>query len=80
MKMQSKREKSDMTEIKVTIRSVDGGCQTRKYKKLVNASQWARAMLGNYPTFGSNYAVSDDGICTARVQGATLAELFPGAE
>ena len=69
-----------MTTI-ITVRyySVDsyGRATARKFKTLAGAHKFAASMVGRFPTFGSNYAVSDDGVGKVTVQGCTLRELFP---
>jgi hypothetical protein len=64
---------------KITLRfqSSDGTKWTKRFVTLAGASAAAIKQIGATPTFGSDYAVSDDGICVVRVSGATLAELFP---
>jgi hypothetical protein len=64
-------------DVGVSYRSVDGFSQTRSFKTLEGAQAYAQKMVGDAPTFGSFYAVSDDGVGRVTVRGATLAELFP---
>jgi hypothetical protein len=64
--------------IKIVTRACDGSSRTRRFKTLGGARKFAQAYVGQRPTFGSDYAVSDDGIGTVRVFGdATLREIFP---
>ena len=63
--------------IAVRYSATDGYATTRWYKTLTAARAFAVAMVGAHPeTYGSSYAVSDDGVGTVRVTGCTLAELF----
>ena len=71
-----------MTKPKITLRflSSDGSKWTKRFTTLAGASAAAIKAIGETPTFGSDYAVSDDGVCTVRVSGASLAQLFPATE
>jgi len=63
--------------ITVSYSAIDGFRQSRRHKNLTAARAFAVAMVGAHPeTYGSSYAVSDDGVGTVRVTGCTLAELF----
>lgn len=76
-------------EIKVSYRSVDRFSKTCTFKTLAGAQKFAQKYVGKHPDLGGwdrqdpprqgqpSYAVSEDGIGTIRVQGATLYELFP---
>jgi hypothetical protein len=70
------------TAPKITLRflSSDGSKWTKRLTTLAGASAAAIKAIGETPTFGSDYAVSDDGVCTVRVSGASLAQLFPATE
>jgi len=68
-----------MPDIRVKLRSCDGYTKTRSFRTLKGAQKFAQAYVGECPEFGGGYAVSDDGISTIRVMGATLRELFPRA-
>jgi hypothetical protein len=71
-----------MTTTKITLRfqSSDGSKWNRRYTTLSGASQAAVKQIGATPTFGSDYAASDDGVCVVRVSGASLSELVPALE
>lgn len=57
--------------------AVDGYSSTRRFMTLEGARSYARQMVGEHPTTGGWYAVSDDGVGRVTVEGATLAEIFP---
>ena len=63
--------------IKLRFQSSDGHRWGARFTTLAGAQKKAAYHLGETPTFGRGYAVSDDGVCTVRIEGATLAELFP---
>lgn len=72
-----------MTEtrvIKVVYDSIDGVHKEETFPTLEEAQEYAWKWVGRYPGLGSFYAVSDDGVARIMVRGATLRELFPGAE
>jgi hypothetical protein len=62
--------------IKVYYSAVDGYRKTRRFKTIKGARKYAVDRVGEYPDFGSCYAVSADGIGKIVVSGCTLAELF----
>lgn len=64
-------------DITVAYRACDGAKKTRRFKTLRGAMKFAHDYIGEAPTIGGTYAVSDDGIGTIYVNGATLHELFP---
>jgi hypothetical protein len=64
-------------EIKITYQACDGFVCRKAFKTLAGAQRYAQRMIGRHPEIGCGYAVSGDGIGTIRVQGATLAEIFP---
>lgn len=71
---------------KVVYRSVDGFRKARTFKSLKGAQKFAQHYLGETPTFGTGYAVSDDGVGKVTVSGyfangdyATVGMLFPKA-
>jgi hypothetical protein len=63
--------------IKVHIRTVDGIDKTISCATLDDARKAARNAAGEHPDLGTGYAVSADGVVTVRVDGCTLADLFP---
>jgi hypothetical protein len=63
--------------ITVYYSACDGYQTRRTYKTLKGAQKFAHLYVGPHPEFGSHYAVSDDGIGSISVVGATLSELFP---
>jgi hypothetical protein len=64
-------------EIVVAYSSVDHFRKRRTFKTVAGASRYAREWIGDHPSIGMGYAVSDDGVGKITVRGATLAELFP---
>jgi hypothetical protein len=66
------------TLITVWYSSIDGCREVRKFKTFAGACRYASRMVGEYPTVGRGYAVSDDGIGKVEVRGCTLREMFPG--
>jgi hypothetical protein len=64
-------------EIKIGYRACDGFGKSKTFKTLAGAQRYAQRMIGRHPEIGCGYAVSGDGIGTIRVQGATLADIFP---
>jgi hypothetical protein len=60
-------------------RFIEGGGKTSKYMTLAGAQKAAWRQIGRFPSIGSSYAVDDYGVCTLRVEGCSLAELFPRA-
>jgi len=64
------------TVIKVTYISVDGAKEVQRFGTVAGASGYARKWVGDHPTIGSTYAISDD-IGKIEVTGANLKELFP---
>lgn len=66
--------------ITVWYSAVDGFKVCKRFKSLQRAQGWAHGFVGQHPTIGSCYAVSDDGVGKIEARGATLAELFPPAE
>lgn len=65
------------TPITLRFRFIEGGGETRKYKSLKGAQKAAHHQIGAHPDIGRSYAVDDYGCCTLRVEGCTLADLFP---
>jgi hypothetical protein len=68
------------TTIVVRYRSIDRFSKTRTFKTLAGAQAYAQRWVGEYPSLGGGYAVSDDGVGKITVTGASLRDLFPGAE
>lgn len=65
--------------IKVQAWAVDGS-RTRSFKTMAGARKWAQDRVGQWPEFGSGYAVGYDGVVTIRaIAGCRLADLFPEA-
>jgi hypothetical protein len=64
----------------VRYRSIDRFSKTRTFKTLAGAQKFAQGWIGEYPSLGGGYAVSDDGVGKIIVHGASLRDLFPGAE
>ena len=63
--------------IKLRYSAVDGFSKLKTFKSLKGARKYAIEMLGKYPSFGSYYAVSDDGVGKITViDGVGLRELF----
>jgi hypothetical protein len=62
----------------VTYTSVDFYRKRSSFKTLAGARKFAAKWVGEFPSIGTGYAVSDDGIGKITVSGATLADLFPG--
>ena len=61
----------------IRYRACDGYKETRRYQTLEGARKYAHNMIGPHPDMGCDYAVSEDGIGTIRVSGASLREIFP---
>ena len=67
--------------IKLKYVASDGFKKSLVYTSRSGAQRGAQDRVGRYPSLGSGYAVSDDGVGTIRViEGCSLKELFPGAE
>ena len=64
------------TVIKVTYTSVDGAKEVQRFGTVAGASGYARKWVGDHPTIGGTYAISDD-IGKIEVTGANLKEIFP---
>jgi hypothetical protein len=63
--------------IKIRYSAVDGFSKRKSFKSLKGARKYAIGMLGKYPSFGSYYAVSDDGVGKIEViEGVKLRDLF----
>jgi len=62
--------------IAVTYDSIDGVHKRRKFKTLARARAFATHWVGEHPTIGSTYAVSDDGVGRIMVDGVSLFTLF----
>jgi hypothetical protein len=63
--------------VRVSYSSIDHFRQTRGFKTLEGAQNFAQKWIGETPEIGTCYAISGDGIGRITVKGATLAELFP---
>jgi hypothetical protein len=65
------------TVIKIRYSAVDGFNKLKSFKTLKGARKYAQEMVGKYPSFGSYYAVSDDGVGKIEViEGVKLRDLF----
>jgi hypothetical protein len=63
--------------IKIRYSAVDGFSKRKSFKTLKGARKYAQEMVGKYPSFGSYYAVSDDGVGKIEVIGGVkLRDLF----
>ena len=65
--------------ITITYSSIDGASKTRKYWSLKGAQKFAQEWIGETPTLGRTYAISDDGVGKIEVEGVSLQDLFPGS-
>lgn len=65
--------------IVLKYRFIEGGKKTSRYATLKGAQKAAWRQIGRFPEIGSGYAVDSWGVCVLRVEGCTLAELFPQA-
>ena len=63
--------------IKIRYDAVDGFKATRQFKTIEGARRYAHERVGEHPEISSRYAVSQDGVGTIYVSGATLEDLFP---
>ena len=66
-------------QIIVWFETVEHERGSKKFDTLASARAYAHRYVGTHPDIGRHYAVSHDGIVTVRVEGATLADLFPSA-
>jgi len=64
-------------KIIVTCLSIDGVRRSRTFKTLAGAQALAHDWVGEHPSIGTGYAVSDDGVTKVTVRGAALADIFP---
>ena len=64
--------------IKIQYSAIDGFSKRKSFKTLAGARKYAQKMVGKNPSFGSYYAVSDDGIGKIVVLGVSvkLRDLF----
>ena len=69
-----------MTQIVVTYTTTDRYRKCRRFVTLAAAQRFAHNLVGDAPSLGHTYAVSDDGIGKITVRGATLLELFPACD
>lgn len=63
--------------IKIKYRTIDGCRKYRTFKTIHSAQKFAHTWVGKHPDFGSWYAVSNDGVGTIEISGATMEEIFP---
>lgn len=66
-----------MADIIVTYTSIDGARTLRRFSDLQAAQKFAHQWVGERPSLGHSYAVSDDGIGKITVSGVSLRDLFP---
>ena len=66
--------------IRVRYSSVDGYGKTDSFCAIEGARKFAFRHVGKHAEFGTDYAVSCDGVGKIRVEGCTLAELFGRVE
>ncbi len=66
------------TETTITVRysTVDHFTETRRFRTLAKAREYAQHLIGKTPEMGRTYAISGDGIGKIEVRGTTLANLF----
>ncbi len=63
----------------LTITTIDSDePRYARYRKLDNARARAQREVGDHPTIGHGYAVSQDGITKIEVDGTTIGDLFDG--
>lgn len=67
-------------QITVFYQAIDGARITRQFKTLKGANRFAAEYVGDHPTIGAGYAVSDDGVGKVTVTGCSLRELFSGCD
>jgi hypothetical protein len=67
--------------ISVHYESIDGYYEARTCETIDGARAWAMHWVGQHPTLGMAYAVSDDGVGKVTVHGCNIRDVFPeGAE
>jgi len=66
------------TNIRVKYTAVDRFSKSATFRTLAGARRFAQKWVGEYPDFGSWYAVSSSGTGKVEVTGCSLADLFPG--
>lgn len=66
-----------MTQIRVVYSAVDGANAVYRTYDLPKAQAFAQKWVGETPSIGTGYAVSDDGIGKITVSGCELLDLFP---
>jgi len=64
-------------KIIVSYIAIDGCKNKKTYKTLKGAQEFAQKWVGETPSLGGWYAVSDDGIGKITVEGCSLKDLFP---
>jgi len=69
----------DEKRITVVYQAIDGYSKTGSFTSLESARRFARQWVGEHPEFGSDYAVSADGVGKVMVYGVSLRTLFPEA-
>jgi hypothetical protein len=63
--------------VTLSFATVDGVRKILSYDSVEAARVAAHDWVGEAPTFGSDYAISDDGVVRVSVNGATLTDIFP---
>jgi hypothetical protein len=65
------------TFVQVTYTSVDGFLVSQNFNTVEEAQSFCWEWIGEAPTFGRGYAISEDGIGKIEARGCSLQELFP---
>ena len=66
-----------MSFIQITYSSIDHYQESHNFHTLKEAQEYAWAWIGEAPTIGHGYAISNDGIGKIVARGCHLKELFP---
>ena len=66
-------------KITLYFTAVDGCASIKTYDTVEAAQTAAHERVGEYPSLGAGYAISDDGVVKVEAVGVSLAKLFPGA-
>lgn len=65
------------TFVQITYESCDGFIANQNFNTIEEAQAYCWNWIGEAPTFGRGYAISDDGVGKIVVRGCSLQELFP---
>ena len=65
------------TFVQITYYSIDNYQESHNFDTIEAAQEYSHSWIGEAPTFGRGYAISDDGIGKIVVRGCSLQELFP---